>query len=67
MNEHRLSPETALLRKEWEITNQLAWKLRRITGGALKLALQMSVPEGLREDVEKRVEFIQRKHQKGKA
>lgn len=62
MNEHRLSPERIMLVREWAEVNRMAWKLRKITGGALRLALQMSVPEGLREDVEARVKFIQNKH-----
>ena len=62
MRSHLISPETALLRKEWEEVNRNAWRLRKVTGGALKLALLMSVEEGLREDVEERVLWIQRKH-----
>lgn len=42
--------------------NRLAWALRRVTGGALRLAMQMKVPEAMREDVIERVKFIQRKH-----
>ena len=33
-----------------------------VTGGALRLAMQMKVPEAMREDVIERVKFIQRKH-----
>lgn len=62
MQAHRLTPESSLLAKEWEAINRHAWRLRRITGGALKLALLMSVEEGLREEVAERVRFIQNKH-----
>lgn len=62
MNQHLLSPENALLRKEWDSINRHAWRLRKVTGGALRLALIMSVEEGLREDVMERVQFLQRKH-----
>ena len=62
MQQHRLSPETALLRKEWDAVNRHAWRLRKVTGGALRLALIMSVEEGLRDDVMERVQWIQRKH-----
>ena len=62
MQQHRLTPESALIRKQWDAINRHAWRLRKVTGGALRLALIMSVEEGLREDVEKRVLFLQRKH-----
>ena len=62
MNRHLLTPENALIRKQWDRVNYHAWKLRKVTGGALQLALIMSVEEGLREDVMERVQWIQRKH-----
>lgn len=65
MKEHLITPEQHLLRKEYEEVNKLAWSLRKITGGALKLAMQMKVPEHLRDDVMERVKFIQRKHNIG--
>ena len=64
VNEHRLTPENALLRNEWAEINRHSWRLRKVTGGALRLALLMSVPENLREDVEKRVLWLQNKHRK---
>lgn len=62
MQQHRLTPEAALLSKEWAEINRLAWVLRRLTGGALRLGLQMRVPEALRNDVIERVEWLQNKH-----
>ena len=35
-----------------------------MTGGQLKLAMLMSVPEGLREEVVERVKYLQNKHSK---
>ena len=64
MQSHRITPESALLAKEWHEINRHAWRLRRMTGGQLKLAMLLSVPEGLRKDVEKRVHYLQLKHQK---
>ena len=37
MNEHRLTPENALIRKQWYEINRLSWKFRKLTGGALRL------------------------------
>jgi hypothetical protein len=62
MQQHRLSPEQHLMRKEMEEVNRIAWSLRKVTGGALRLAMQLKVPEHLREDVWERVQFIQKKH-----
>lgn len=62
MQEHRLSPEARLLNAEWAEINRHAWRLRKITGGQLRLALLMSVPENLRQEVEKRVIELQHKH-----
>lgn len=62
MQRHRLSPEQASMMSEWEDINRHAWRLRKITGGALKLALLMSVEERLRPEVAKRIEYLQRKH-----
>ena len=64
MRQHLLTPEHSLLQKEYAEVNRHSWRLRKITGGALKLALLMGVPEGLREDVEKRVIELQTKHKK---
>ena len=62
MQEHRLSPEQHLLRNYYAEVNRLAWTLRKVTGGALRLAMQMKVPESMREDVMERVRFLQKKH-----
>lgn len=62
MQRHRLTPEQAYFISEWEEINRIAWRLRKTTGGALKLALLMSVDERLRSEVTKRVEYLQRKH-----
>ena len=62
VNQHLLTPENALLRKEYAEVNRHAWRLRKVTGGALKLEMLSGVPEGLREDVEKRVVYLQNKH-----
>jgi hypothetical protein len=64
MQQHLQTPEQALLNKHWETVNRHAWRLRKITGGALRLALLLSVPENLRQEVEQRVLFLQRKHSK---
>ena len=63
MKAHRLTPEQAMLRNYYAEINKLAWQLRKVTGGALRLALQMKVPEDIREDVMERIRFIQDKHQ----
>jgi len=62
MQQHRLTPEQHLLNKEMHEVNKIAWSLRKVTGGALRLAMQIKVPEHLREDVMERVIFIQKKH-----
>jgi len=62
MRAHLLTPEQHLLNKEMHEVNKIAWSLRKVTGGALRLAMQLKVPEHLREDVMERVKFIQRKH-----
>ncbi len=62
MKSHLLTPEAHLLRKEMEEVNRIAWSLRKVTGGALRLAMQMKVPERIRADVLERVLFIQKKH-----
>jgi hypothetical protein len=59
---HLLSPEQHLLRNYYAEVNKLAWSLRRVTGGALRLAMQMKVPPGMRDDVMERVKFIQKRH-----
>ena len=65
MQQHRRTPEQALLAKEYEEINRLAWKFRRATGGQLRLAMISFVPENLRYDVLERIKFIQRKHKIG--
>ena len=62
MKIHLLTPEQAYCRKEFELINRLSWKLRKLTGGALRLGLLLSVPENLREDVKERVQFLHKKH-----
>ena len=63
MRLHLLTPEQALMRNYYAEVNRLAWSLRKVTGGALRLALQMKVREDMREDVMERIRFIQDKHQ----
>lgn len=65
MRAHLQTPEQALIAKEYAEINRLAWKLRRATGGQLKLAMLMFVPEHLREDVMERIKVIQKKHRMG--
>ena len=65
MRSHLLTPEQALLRNYWAEVNKMAWSLRKVTGGALKLAMLMKVPEDMREDVLERIRFIQAKHRIG--
>ena len=62
MQLHRLTPEQAYCQKEYELIHRLAWKLRKLTGGALRLGLVMSVPENLREAVLEQVKCLHRKH-----
>lgn len=66
MQKHRLTPEQVMIydenSKEWGEINRYAWKYRKLTGGALRLALLMGVPENLRDEVQARIQFIQRKH-----
>ena len=62
MKAHLRTPEQALMGKHWEEVNRHSWRLRRMTGGQLKLAMLMSVPEWLREEVEERIRFLQDKH-----
>lgn len=62
MKSHLLTPEQHLLRNYYAEVNRLSWSLRKVTGGALKLAMQMKVPESMREDVMERIRFIQNKH-----
>lgn len=47
---------------EWEEINRIAWRLRKTTGGALRLALLTLVDKRLRSEVAERVEYLQRKH-----
>ena len=42
--------------------NKIAWSLRKVTGGALRLAMQMKVPEDMREDVLAKIKELQTKH-----
>ena len=65
MRSHLLTPEQALIRKQYAEINRLAWKFRRATGGQLRLALLSFVPENLRYDVMERIKFIQNKHKIG--
>lgn len=65
MRSHLLTPEQSLLRNYYAEVNKLAWSLRRVTGGALRLALQLKVPENMRDDVMERIRFIQAKHRIG--
>ena len=62
--QHLRTPEQALMGKHWDEVNRHSWRLRRMTGGQLKLAMLMSVPEGLRPEVEQRVLELQAKHNK---
>ena len=62
MQQHRRTPEQALIAKEYEEINRLSWKLRKLTGGSLRLGLIMYVPENIREDVKSRVQFLHKKH-----
>ena len=62
MRAHLLRPDEVLLRNYWAEVNRLSWKLRKLTGGALRLGLVMYVPENIREDVKSRVQFLHRKH-----
>ena len=62
--QHLRTPEQALMGKHWDEVNRHSWRLRRMTGGQLKLAMLMSVPEGLREEVVERVKYLQNKHSK---
>ena len=62
MQAHRLTPEQALFRTYYAEVNRLAWSLRKVTGGALKLAMQMKVHEDMREDVLAKVKELQTKH-----
>ena len=65
MRAHLLRPDEVLLRNYWAEVNKMAWSLRKVTGGALKLAMLMKVPEDMREDVLERIRFIQAKHRIG--
>lgn len=51
-----------MMRTYYAEVNKLAWQLRNVTGGALKLAMQMKVPEDMREDVLAKVKELQTKH-----
>jgi hypothetical protein len=62
MQSHRLTPEQHLLRNYYAEVNRLAWSLRKVTGGALRLAMQLKVPESMRIDVMERIRFIQKRH-----
>ena len=62
MKAHLLGPEQALMRIYTAEVNKIAWALRKVTGGALLLAMQMKVHEDMREDVMERIRFIQDKH-----
>ena len=62
MKSHRLTPEQALLGKEWKEINGWAWKLRRMTGDDLEKALAFMVPEGMREEVRNIIKGLQKKH-----
>ena len=62
MKSHLLGPEQAMMRIYYAEVNKIAWALRRVTGGALLLAMQMKVHEDMREDVMTRVKFLQAKH-----
>lgn len=57
-----MSPEQAMFRAYYAEINKIAWSLRRVTGGALDLALQLRVRPAMRDDVIERVKFIQKKH-----
>ena len=62
MKSHRLTPEQALLGKEWKEINRLAWALRKLTGEALELGIRLRVPEGMREEVRHIIKGLQKKH-----
>ena len=62
MKAHRLTPEQAMLRNYYAEISRLSWKLRKLTGGALRLAMQMSVPEAMRDDVLAKVKELQLRH-----
>jgi hypothetical protein len=61
MQSHKLTPEKALLNKEWSTINGYAWGLRKVTEN-LELAIQMKVPARYREEVLYRTRQIQAKH-----
>jgi hypothetical protein len=62
MQSHKLSPEKALLNKEWQEINRWAWFFRKISGESLEIAINMKVPNRLKEEVLFRTRQIQAKH-----
>lgn len=65
MQRHRLTPEQAYFIREWDEINNHAWRFRKKTGDALRLAIQ-SVDVRLRKEVADRIELLQRKHGRNK-